>query len=407
MQRPPVESCSRASFMKREYGLESSRPRGVATAFVMLVLIALPNCDFVGPETSRGPSGRIVWRVDEQGWNFVPAFDGTAAYFGTRDHHVVAVEKATGRVLWKSATGTPGTDLYGRNLVVAGSVVAIADYRIVAFDRVTGQLAWMSERPPDNDAVGSLYLSTDGETIYSGTELARVYATDARTGRLKWSTQLPLRPEGVKAFSPIVVNNRVFVCERHFGSPLDGRLVALDATTGLQLWAHDFEPATATQFAGCGPVNAAIYASSVIADNGDGRILALDQGTGNILWIAPALAGLPNLPSSLTYGDDRPIAVSGHVVAAGSTSGYLTGYDARTGAQMWQVYPWIGSIALTRMSSDETTFYVRSIGGQIAAFDAQTGREEWRISGSRFLNGPAVDTDLLYAAGDAAYALDK
>lgn len=102
------------------------------------------------------------------------------------------------------------------------------------------------------------------------------------------------------------------------------------------------------------------------------------------------------------------VVMSGRTVVAGSTSGYITAYDAETGQQLWQLNPKLGSASLFPLASDERQVYVRFLGGQLAAFDVAAGREAWRIMRPTVLNSPAVASDRLYVGGAAGlYALRK
>lgn len=161
------------------------------------------------------------------------------------------------------------------------------------------------------------------------------------------------------------------------------------------------------QETGCvGSMGIMPYGTSIIMSGDGGQIFSFDQPTGAVQWVAPRLV-IADVPS-LSFGDQRPVALSGRTVVAGSTSGYITAYDAGTGQQLWQVNPKLGSASRFPLASDERQVYVRFLGGQLAAFDVATGGEAWRMYRPTFLNSPAVASNRLYVGGAAGlYALRK
>ncbi len=98
-------------------------------------------------------------------------------------------------------------------------------------------LAWYHEFDADSDrGMEATPLIVDG-TLYVTTSWSRVHALDARTGTLKWSYDP--RVDGQKARDACcdVVNRGVAIWNgKVFVGALDGRLIALDAGTGKEIW---------------------------------------------------------------------------------------------------------------------------------------------------------------------------
>jgi quinohemoprotein ethanol dehydrogenase len=118
-------------------------------------------------------------------------------------------------------------------------------------------------------------------------------------------------------------------------------VVALDAATGRELWRHDPEvPKVWGRHACCDVVNrgAAWYRGRIYVGTLDGRLVALDAKTGEKQWetltIDPArpytITGAPRVAEGLVF--------IGNGGAELGVRGYVSAYDAGTGALVWRFY---------------------------------------------------------------------
>ncbi len=118
---------------------------------------------------------------------------------------------------------------------------------------------------------------------------------------------------------------------------------AMDARTGRLLWRHDPEvykvAGSDTMRVGWGIRGIAHHDGRIYTGTHDGRLIALDARTGKPLWSV----------QTTTPGDGRYITgapwVFGNTVVIGHAGadykpvrGYVTAYDARTGAFRWRFY---------------------------------------------------------------------
>ena len=114
---------------------------------------------------------------------------------------------------------------------------------------------------------------------------------------------------------------------------------AYDAKTGKPLWAFDPKvPRDTLVRACCDAVNrgVALYGDKVFVAALDGRLIALDQKTGAVVW---SKVTVPNQTDYTITG--APRVVKGRVLigAAGSeykARGYLAAYDPGTGKEVWR-----------------------------------------------------------------------
>ncbi|HVO46304.1 MAG TPA: PQQ-dependent dehydrogenase, methanol/ethanol family [Steroidobacteraceae bacterium] len=116
---------------------------------------------------------------------------------------------------------------------------------------------------------------------------------------------------------------------------------AIDARTGRELWRYDpHVDRTWIRHMCCGPANkgAALWKGKVYAGTIDGRLLALDAASGNLVWSTQTTD--PAQPYSVigaprVFHDKVIIGVGGGEMGV---RGYVTAYDAATGKQVWRFY---------------------------------------------------------------------
>ena len=119
------------------------------------------------------------------------------------------------------------------------------------------------------------------------------------------------------------------------------KVVALDAETGRELWKFDPKVPGETGFKACCDVvnrGAAFYDGKIYFGTLDGRLIALDAASGKELW------STVTVDQSKSYTiTGAPRIAKGKVIIGNSggelgVRGYVTAYDAQTGAKAWRFY---------------------------------------------------------------------
>lgn len=190
--------------------------------------------------------------------------------------------------------------------------------RIIAADREPGN--WMSH--------GRTY----DEQRYS--PLNSVNADNIGQLGMAWTTKLDI-DSGTEA-TPLVVDGVMYTTGAF------SIVYAINAATGELLWKYDPKvPAENLGQGCCGPVNrgVAVWQGKVYVGSFDGRLIALDAGTGQPVWSVDTL-----IDRSKSYSiTGAPRIVKGKVLignggAEFGVRGYVTAYDADTGKQIWRFY---------------------------------------------------------------------
>lgn len=257
-------------------------------------------------------------------------------------------------------------------------------------------------------------------------EVATVWSTHVGAGSDKQLMKLV----------PAVALNRVYAAERK------GRVVAVEAASGRQVWEHDTDA----------PISAGpgLGESLVLVGTSEGEVIALDAADGTLRWRAPVSSEVLSVPRAadgvvvvstmdgkvfgLAAADGRqrwvydrtvpvltlrgassPILAQGRVIG-GFASGKLASMDLQDGRPQWEatVAAPRGRSELERLvdiSADPVLVgdlvYVVSFQGRIAAVDINSGRLAWARDFSSY-TGLAVDRKQLYVVDDKSqvWALD-
>ncbi len=175
------------------------------------------------------------------------------------------------------------------------------------------------------------YGGTYDEQRHSG--LASVTTENVADLGVAWTYELSTA-RGVES-TPIVVDGVMYVTSAW------SVVHALDAKTGEELWVYDPDvPRERGVNACCDVVNrgVAIWEGKVFVGTIDGRLIALDSGTGDVIW--DTLTVDLSKPYTIT---GAPRVVKGRVLIGNGGAelgvrGYISAYDADTGAMDWRFY---------------------------------------------------------------------
>jgi alcohol dehydrogenase (cytochrome c) len=137
--------------------------------------------------------------------------------------------------------------------------------------------------------------------------------------------------------TPIVIGDTLYVT-----SSTGPRFVyALDAKSGMQKWVHEFDiPKNVKQYGCCGQVNrgAAFSNGKLFIGRLDGKLTALDAKTGNELWTQTVVdykqGSVITSPPLIV----KNLVVSGFGGGEYGARGYITAFNQETGAVAWKTW---------------------------------------------------------------------
>ncbi len=261
-------------------------------------------------------SGAVVWRqrVDSPVTG-APMVEGETVYVVGRDGGAWAVDAGTGRVRWQSI-GVPSANgmAGGAAPALAGDLVVFpqSSGELTAARRDTGDRVWVAgltgQRVGRAYAQGVSEITGDpvvvGNVIYAGTAAGRTVALQADTGETIWNV-------GEGAINPpLVAGGSVFVVND------ENRLVRLDAGSGEVIWAVDMPYWTTDKVrkrkgivAQFGPV---LAGGRLVVVDSDGQMRLFDPTNG-------ALVGGAEIPG----GAASSVALAGGVLYVVGGNGQL------------------------------------------------------------------------------------
>lgn len=180
----------------------------------------------------------------------------------------------------------------------------------------------------------------DGWLMYRRDYTSSGYApfTDINTrnvGKLKVAFDYTSDLKTGHEAAPIVNGNMMFI------TTPKNRLIALDATTGKELWKYEHDLSkVGLKTVCCDVVNrgVALYEDKVYMATLDNYVVALDARTGKVDWQEKLNA--PDVGYAMTLA---PLIVKGKVVVGVSggeygARGFIEALDARTGKMAWKTY---------------------------------------------------------------------
>lgn len=229
-----------------------------------------------------------------------------------------AVQKLQSRRLWLAVAGAVGTSLLAPTIAFADPVhTPVTDEMLLNASRESSN--WLMA---GRDYAGTRY-----------SPLAKINTRNVK--RLVPAYSFSFGVQDAQNTTPIVVDGVMYVTSSH------GKIFAIEAATGKQLWAFSHPlPENIGKMMCCdvGNRGAAVYGDKVYYATPDAHVIALDRATGTKVW--DVVVGDYTKAQTMTVA---PLVVKGKVVVGMSGAEYPTrlwidALDSETGAQVWRRY---------------------------------------------------------------------
>ncbi len=341
------------------------------------------------------------------------AVDGGRVFRGTGDGRLIALDAATGKLLWKTVIGAPrlGESAAAAPLVwggvvymgIGGSELGVRG-RVMAYDVVTGRELWRFNTIPMGKETGAETWKRPESAKTGGGGVWGAMTLDVATGELFVPVGNPW-PDIDKAYRP--------------GANLfSDSIVVLDARTGALKWWFQVSPEDWMDLDMVAPP--VLYRGSKVRDflvfgGKDGYVTAVDRDTkqqifrtpvttvqkapsmptkegmkmcpgyaGGVEWNGPALDRRNNLLitgavdacfivklGTTQYGANA-VSFGGTVEPVGETTGWVTAIDAETGDVKWKYHAEKPVVAGVTPTAGGVTF-TGDLAGNLLVFDTATG----------------------------------
>jgi outer membrane protein assembly factor BamB len=321
--------------------------------------------DALAQVTAVSVSGAALWRADltadfdrggaQSGGGLAVA--AGRVYAATGYGEVVAMDAASGGVVWRQRLGAPAA---GAPAVAGGAVYQMsADGTGWALDAGSGRVNWTLPA-----AKNQLASDTGAAPAVSGTNVIFPFsagvmiAVAADDGTPLWQAAITGNRLG-RAFAnsgditgdPVVSGGVVYV------GTAAGRTGAFREETGERVWTAED-----------GAVNPGlVFGGSVFVVSDDGALVRMDAGTGERIWATPLPGFAEAKPRRFNqfYAHFGPVLAGGRLVTV-SSDGLLRQYDPASGAVVGSVPVPGGAASNPALAGG--MMYVVTARGQLLAF---------------------------------------
>lgn len=296
-------------------------------------------------------TGKSLWKINTGGdiSGGVTAIDGRV-YVGTRDGDLFALDQANGKILWKAHSSSEilAPPAAADNRVLAKSI----DGCITAFSTTDGHLLWKSQQTePGLILRGSSAPQLTRSSVVVGFENGDLLKLGLRKGEIQWQKSIA-EPQGIFAIqrmidmdaNPVILGNRVYA------ATYQGRIAALDLSSGNEIWNHDM-----SSFSGMASDGSKVYISDA-----ESHISTFNAANGTLLWQQNAL---------YARGITGPALIDRYLVV-GDAEGYLHWMSKQDGRFVARVKVNKSGIAAAPIVNNGI-LYVYTKDGHLAAYTVQ------------------------------------
>jgi outer membrane protein assembly factor BamB len=364
------------------------------------------------PLQGRGPTGSDVAN---------PVIANGIAYLQDGASNVIAVQDATGRVLWTHQYNSPD---YGPNGVTFanGRIYGVTDCGVFALDAQTGQQVWYNTQLATGQVRFDIAPQVANGKVFVSSALTFgggiIYALDAATGARLWSFQTVVDKVGQQlkataggAWDAMLIgpDNSVYA---GIGNPYlslqeaqatpsrelyTDSIVKLNQTTGQLEWYYQAFPNDFHDWdLQISPIFTTVAGRPVVLAAGKGGVVfAFDAASGQLLW--KTSVGIHN-----GHDNDDQLALDGtlhlqtpYTLEPGEAGGVETNMAAANGVVYVPVDNLPETIAAAADPVGTSNFFQGK--GEMVAIDIATGKLLWATQLPQLLFGGAtVSNDLVF-----------
>ncbi len=293
-------------------------------------------------------TGKSIWKVGT-GYTITGGATayGNLVYVGARTGETLALRQTDGKVVWRAISSSEIL----APVAASGNITLIKtiDGRVNAVSALDGHSLWQyQETEPTLILRGSSAPQITRDSAIVGFENGNLVKLNLRNGHQQWQTAIA-ESAGIFAIQrmididadPVIVGSRVYA------ATYQGRVAALNLSSGREIWNHDI-----SSYAGI-----ASDGNQVFVSDAKSHIYAFNAANGTVLWQQDLLY------ARTTTGP----ALLGNYVVVGDAEGYLHWMSKQDGHFVARTYVNKSGIIATPIV-ENNILYVYTKDGHLAAY---------------------------------------
>jgi outer membrane protein assembly factor BamB len=242
--------------------------------------------------TRLGPAFKQQASQGKEGPGCTPTVDGERLYVEGLSGDVACLQAKDGKIIWqRSLQGDFGGRVpmwsYRESPLVDGDKVICTpggeDAMLVALDKLTGKTIWKSQVPGSSKAAyaSAIAIDFDGQRQYVQLTQKALVGVAASDGKFLWRYDRPANGMGINCSTPLYHDGLVFAASAYGAG---GGLVKLskDANGGVKAEEVYSTKKLQNHHGGMILLDGSLYGAN--GGNEGGFLVCLDFKTGNVLW---------------------------------------------------------------------------------------------------------------------------
>ena len=262
-------------------------------------------------------------------------------------------------VKWSAQVGDgPGKAYHQMTPAITSDRVFAADREglVVAVDKTTGKSLWKT----DLDVALTAGTGAGADRVVVVGLSGDVYCLSAATGEILWQHAL-----SSEVVSEPQLNNQIVVVQQ-----INGVIVALNGQSGQEVWRYESQMPRLTLRGTSAPL---VALDVTLAGLDNGKFVALDNNTGAVLWeqnvsVAEGRSELERM----TDVDGRPLLFE-NVIYVPSFQGELIAINPYNAQTVWKKKV----SSFKSLAADFGNIYLSEANDHVQAFDARSAASVW------------------------------
>jgi len=321
-----------------------------------LVMISIINAQEIKRDITQYKN--IKWTFETRApIHGSPVESEQSIYFGSGDHNIYSIAKASGNMEWRYTTEGP---IYSTPFITGDKLFSTSlDGNLYALNKLNGELLWKFQAEKDKQTDIWDYHNgsplVDKEMVYYGNGSGIFYAINKDNGEKIWEYQT----NGIIHTRPVIDKENIY-----FGN-YEGVLYALNKETGEEVWTfktigQKYFPKGAIQQ---GPT---IHNNVLYFGSRDFNIYALNAETGTGMW---------NMYETGSWVIATPTIKDSLLLFGTSDTHHFYAMDARNGVVKWKKK--ININVFGQCETGENLVYFGALNGKIYAVNLKDGKTVW------------------------------